>query len=79
MPDAPRPTLAEQLVELHREVRQRERVFPRWVADGRMSQAVANLQMARLRAAIATLEACQAGTPPPPDPPPPPPPQRGLF
>jgi hypothetical protein len=73
------PSIAEQLLELRREARQRERVYPRFVQDGRLSQANANLQMARLRGAIATLEAVQAGTPPPPDPPPEPPKQRGLF
>lgn len=72
-------SLAEQIVELRREMRQRERVYPRWVQDGRMSQAIANLHMARLAAALATLEAVQAGTPPPPDPPPAPPPQGDFL
>lgn len=74
-----RATIAEQLTELRREAQQRARVYPRWVQDGRMTQAAADRQMARLNDAIATLEACQAGTPPPPDAPPPEPKQRGLF
>lgn len=74
-----RVSLAEQLAELRREEKQRVRVYARWVADGKMTVLASDRQMGALRAAIDTLEACQAGTPPPPDPPPPPPPQRGLF
>lgn len=60
-------TLADQIAELRREEKQRARVYPRWVQDGRMSQAAADRQIGALRAAITTIEACQAGTPPPPD------------
>ena len=73
------PTIAEQITEVRREIAQRERAYPRWVGEKRMTEAASDRQLGRMRAVLATLEACQAGTPPPPDPPPPPPPQRGLF
>lgn len=61
------PTIAEQITEVKRELGQRDRVFGRWVAEKRMSQDTADRQLGRMRAVLATLEACQAGTPPSPD------------
>lgn len=63
--------LSDQIAEVRREIKQRERVYGRWVAEGRMKEAAASLQLGRMRAVLATLEACQAGTPPSPDPTPP--------
>lgn len=52
--------LAAQIKEVEREIAQRERVYPRWVADGRMPQATANRQIATMRAVLATLKGLQA-------------------
>jgi hypothetical protein len=46
------PALKDALVELKREQRQRERVFPRWVAEGRLKQDDADWRMACLDKAI---------------------------
>lgn len=51
------PTDDETLIELRRELHQRERVFPRWVADGRLTQADADKRFARLKRAIEIVEA----------------------
>lgn len=61
------PTIAEQITEVRREIAQRERAYPRWVAEKRMTEAASDRQLGRMRAVLATLEACQAGTPPSPD------------
>ena len=65
------PTLAEQMTEVRREIAQRERAYPRWMTGGRLTKVAADRQLGRMRAVLATLEACQAGTPPSPDPTPP--------
>lgn len=52
--------IADQLSELRREMKQRDRVYPRWIADGRLQQADADLRRARLQAAIETLEGLAA-------------------
>lgn len=72
-------TLAEQIAEVQRELKQRERAYARWVGEKRMTQEASDRQIGRMRAALATLEAVQAGTPPPPDPPPAPPPQGDFL
>lgn len=54
-PDATIP-LAAQVAEVERELRQRERVYPRLVADKRMTQAAADRQTAVMRAVLATLK-----------------------
>lgn len=48
--------LAEQIYEVRRELRMREQNYPRWIAAGTLEQARADKQMARLKAALATLE-----------------------
>ena len=53
-PDA-LPDLDAQMREVEREIRQRERVYPRWVADGRMTQAAADRQLGVMRAVLNTL------------------------
>jgi hypothetical protein len=37
IPDAPTVPIAEQIEELDRELKTRQRVYPNWVADGRLS------------------------------------------
>jgi len=41
-------TDAEKIAELRKEITMRKRVFPRWVADGRMKQADADRRIAIL-------------------------------
>jgi hypothetical protein len=67
----PTATLAEQIAEIRREMKQRERVYPRLILAGKMTQDAANRQTRFMQAALETLEACQAGQPPAPDAPPP--------
>ena len=40
--------LADQLAEVEREIEQRWRVFPKWVAAGRMSENLKNKRIATL-------------------------------
>ena len=49
-------TLNEQIDEIKRELKQRERVYPRMIAQGKLRQAIAEYQMARMQAALATVE-----------------------
>lgn len=44
------------VAELRREVAMRRRVFPDWVATGRLKQAEADLRIALMEAAIERLE-----------------------
>lgn len=50
-------TIAEQIAEVKREMALRQRVYPRWVEQGRMPSAQADAQLAAMAAALATLEA----------------------
>lgn len=43
-------TDAEKLEAAEREVRQRKRVYPRWVSEGRLTQAFADRQIALMEA-----------------------------
>jgi hypothetical protein len=55
-PDAPRDvSLSRQVECVGREIRLRERTYPRWVAAGRMSQARADDELAAMRAVLDTL------------------------
>ena len=47
--------LEDQIAELRREIRFRERIFPRWVQDGKIEEAEAARRMVRIRAALASL------------------------
>jgi hypothetical protein len=49
------PTLEEQAAACEREVKMRQRVYPRWVEGGRMTQAQADRETAAMAAAAATL------------------------
>jgi hypothetical protein len=50
-------TLEAQLREVEREITLRRRVYPRWVADGRLTQAAADRQIAVMEAVAGTLQA----------------------
>lgn len=52
----PAPTIAEQIEEVGREIRQRERVYPKWVEAGRYKAETAEKKLADMRAALASLE-----------------------
>lgn len=48
--------LDAQMAELKREITLRERLYPRWVQDRKLSQATADRQLEAMRSALATLE-----------------------
>jgi uncharacterized protein YqhQ len=50
-------SLSEQITCVRREIGMRERVYPRFVANGKMKQAAADRELATMRAVLATLEA----------------------
>lgn len=49
-------TIAEQLDCIEREIRFRRHVYPRRVADGKMTQVLADRQIALMESAKASLE-----------------------
>ena len=53
------PTLTEQIAELRRELGQRARVYPRFVADGKLRQDRADYQVTCLEAAVRSLQELQ--------------------
>lgn len=53
-------TLADQIKEARREVALRRRVFPGWVASGRLSQADADHRIEAMDAIVASLLDLQA-------------------
>ena len=50
-------TAREAATELRREIHQRARVYPRWVADGRLEQREADRRAARMQRALEIVEA----------------------
>lgn len=50
-------SLQDQLAEVKREIGMRERVYPRMVADGRLSAVAAKMYLERMRSVASTLEA----------------------
>lgn len=50
------PTAKEAATELKRELHQRSRVYPRWVADGRLDQVEADRRNARMQKALEIVE-----------------------
>lgn len=53
-------TLAEQRAEVGREIGLRRNVYPKWVAGGKLSQALADRQIACLEGAYETLKWLEA-------------------
>ena len=49
------PTLEDQISCVRRELGFRERLYPRWVADGRMTQKQADDEITTMRAVLRTL------------------------
>ncbi len=47
---------------LKRELKMRERVYPRWVSTGKMTQALADKETRTMRALVAEFEARVEGT-----------------
>jgi hypothetical protein len=47
--------LPEQAAEVERELRQRERLYPRWIAEGRIKADTAATKVRNLQAAATTL------------------------
>lgn len=52
----PRVSLAEQIEEVAREIRQRERLYPKWIADKRYKPETAAQKLNDMRAAHETLQ-----------------------
>ena len=48
--------IADQIACLERELHIRERIYPRWVDKGKLTQKAAALELDRMRAAIRTLQ-----------------------
>ena len=55
----PSVTIAEQVACVDRELGMRKRVYPRWVANGKLNQAAADLEMRRMEAVRDTLRRVQ--------------------
>ena len=49
--------LGDQIAEVEREIVLRRRVYPRWIADGRLTERKADAQIATMEAVLATLRA----------------------
>lgn len=51
-----RTTLQEQIAEIGRELGLRRGVYPKWVASGKLSQALADRQIALMEGILRTLK-----------------------
>jgi hypothetical protein len=49
-------SLPDQIACVEREIRMRERVYPRWVAIGKLTQDAADREILCMRAVLATLQ-----------------------
>ena len=56
----PWPTLDEQIAAVEREIEMRKYVYPRRVAEGKMTTALADRETTRMRAVLATLHMVKA-------------------
>lgn len=52
-------TIDEQMACVEREIKMRRRVYPRWVQDGRMTQAKADSEVRAMEAVAETLRGIQ--------------------
>jgi hypothetical protein len=53
--------IGQQITCIQREIALRQRLYPRWVAEGRMTQVDANGQIARMQAVLDTLKRVRDG------------------
>lgn len=51
-----RIAIADQIRCVERELKMRRRAYPRWVTQGRMSQDMADAEIAAMEAVLATLQ-----------------------
>ena len=49
-------TLQDAIKEVRREVKLRERLYPQWVASGKLNKAAAERQLARMKYVLELLE-----------------------
>lgn len=56
-------SIAQQIEAVEREIGMRNRVYRRWIRDGKMSQTKADHELNAMRAALATLRAVAAVLP----------------
>lgn len=54
--------IARQVECIRRELKMRERVYPRWVAGEKMTQALADREIEAMRAVLETLVAIEEST-----------------
>lgn len=54
-------TLADQVACVEREIRMRQKVYPRWIGQGKMTQDKADHEIACMRAVLETLKGLQSG------------------
>lgn len=52
--------IADQIVCVQREIGMREKLYPRWVKDRKLTFESADLELARMRAVLLSLQAVQA-------------------
>lgn len=51
-----KPDIQEQILSVRREIAMREKVYPRWVASGKMKQHMAEREIRNMQAVLQTLE-----------------------
>ncbi len=56
-------TMQDAIKEIRREIQMRERLYPGWITSGKLSKAVAERQLARMKFALEVLEGKQKETP----------------
>lgn len=54
------PHIMQQIACVKREIAMRAKVYPRWVANEKMTQAKADAELAAMRAVLSTLETVAA-------------------
>lgn len=54
-------TIAQQIACVKREIAMRERVYPKWVASGRMKPEAAEREIATMTAVLRSLEEIEGG------------------
>ena len=54
-------TIEEQIACIERELGMRVKLYPRWVKGGKLTQAAADEELARMRAVLLTLQRVQQG------------------